>query len=765
MENYQLYRTNLLLGGQMKWDIVLDSDGSSVYVSDFHLTPISPNIPYTSYAEENLLGYKHQDNVKKYFKTIGGYFYNDGLNAEFQHNWPIITKPTDTQTPVIYSDIYDMGCRRAKNYKLYNKQFELFCPVWLEHIDGGFVSIKIIVRAKNTENVIGTRVLRFYENQYKTHNDFVRYFTDYATDCGLYEGNDSLMYIDLTGHKTLVNGLSAKDGIIVTRENLHLTRNLVSRERPLMESDSMIIDTFVSNNMICKQLFNFNFCFNLEDLISSEVTRLVLGDEINITAEVIVNGETLERRDFYTEYDFIPRERYSTFDDGKEYNVFEHLNDNNCLSLIPKNKFAQNVCHWSLCDNNDYIFNLYRGFEGYYVDQITDNTDPDNPKTDIYMYDNEHHYGRTPSLTALQYDKYTNAVGWINWKELENWSDLYAYLIDTMTMKLDGAFFEGGSKGVTYVNGVKYNKRYTGRGFYVLGAVTLGKHVASMATLDKTIDLSDEELGVSLVVYVKSDFVYLITDNKNTLTFANMFNNLRRGSELGKVTGVLNDLYEYMSSKLDPKIISFNGLLNWDYVAGPTNTVSEIEYFKDNNKTDYVLRYDGRIKPTFIKEPGYTLYYKDFVSDVLSVNTSNLKNSLYAKYINSKFEPIYPSIGYSSIKKLKDWTYDTMPNVLVTEHGDTPIPMCYPLEYKWFDAGHIIHVTPYIYFEASNRINSDGTYKSIYEITYDYIKQRFNVTDEVCKYVLSKYDICVDWEYTKLFNINEYHYKIELKLK
>ena len=30
--------------------------------------------------------------------------------------------------------------------------------------------------------------------------------------------------------------------------------------------------------------------------------------------------------------------------------------------LIDKNKISPQICHWSLLDNNDYVFQLYDGF-------------------------------------------------------------------------------------------------------------------------------------------------------------------------------------------------------------------------------------------------------------------------------------------------------------------------------------------------------------------------------------------------------------------
>ena len=105
MENFQLYKTNPLLGGQLKWDIIIDSSNTKLFVSDFHLSPISNNISYTYKSDENLLNNSHQDNVKKYYNEIKGSFYSEALDSEFNHNFPIISKPNEICT--CYSNIYN----------------------------------------------------------------------------------------------------------------------------------------------------------------------------------------------------------------------------------------------------------------------------------------------------------------------------------------------------------------------------------------------------------------------------------------------------------------------------------------------------------------------------------------------------------------------------------------------------------------------------------------------------------------------------------
>ena len=75
MNNYQLYRTNILLGGQMKYDLVADLVDGDVIINDIHITPISDNLPYNKLSDENLLNYDNQENIKNFYTGNLGYFF------------------------------------------------------------------------------------------------------------------------------------------------------------------------------------------------------------------------------------------------------------------------------------------------------------------------------------------------------------------------------------------------------------------------------------------------------------------------------------------------------------------------------------------------------------------------------------------------------------------------------------------------------------------------------------------------------------------
>ena len=190
MNNYQLYHTNILLGGQMKWDLILDLSNNDLVVSDFHLTPISNNVPYNKYSKDQLLNYKHEENVSRFYKKISGHFYKEMVDSKLSSEWPIIKDSDKFQDT--HDGQYEMGCNRAL-YKVYEKQFEFLCPVWLEHLDGD-LSFEISILSKFGGTPLITKVLKLSKGNYSTpegiyHDKFTNYFNSYIYNIGLDKGN------------------------------------------------------------------------------------------------------------------------------------------------------------------------------------------------------------------------------------------------------------------------------------------------------------------------------------------------------------------------------------------------------------------------------------------------------------------------------------------------------------------------------------------------------------------------------------------------
>ena len=745
MNNYQLYRTNLLLGGQMKMDLILNSSYNTLYVADFHLTPISSNASYTYKNDEQLINNSHQDNIKMFYAQNKGIFYKECLNQEFTNNWPNICNENDI-IPT-YSNMYDMGCKRSKYYNQYYKQFEFFCPIWLENIgENDILKFKIDVKNINSNTILGSNTLSFdlIENEY--HNKFINYFNEYISKANL---NDDLININFDTNYATITGLNVNTGLFETKPINNLVQNITYRERPLMETDNMIISYYQDNTMICKQLFNFNLCFNLEDIFSSHIVKMLYGENVKISVSVFIGDTQLEIKDFYTEYDYIPRKIYG---DESDYsaNVLDYLKDNKYIKFIDKNKFCQSICHWSLCDNNDYIFNLYNGFSGLCID-------------DNNIYENDHVYGNTPNTYLSKYDKIANNIGWINMYNVNIWEDFYKYIRYTDKYKLQGTHI---IQDKNYINNIKYN--YIPvlndiKDIYIIGLVINNNLFPDIIQSFKPIKL----FNTSIYILIIDNLIILLTNDANNFTFAKFYNYIKtykNKNNFNDITDVLykntlDELYKFLISRIEPKIVYLSNSLMYTQSDSPIKhiNINEIDYIKEDNVYNYVIRYDGKIKPTFTDNVS-TLYYKDYVS------IENIKNSIYSKYAVLNYEPIYPSIDYCPIKKLNEWNRTIYPKVKVSEHDNNVDILGNNFEYKWFNESHCLILNNEINFIYTKLVSQNDN-KTIDNIIEEKLKNYYNIEDnKKLQFIKNMYNYTINWEYHNSTNIQDYVYNITLKL-
>lgn len=759
MNNYQLYRTNVLLGGQLKWDIIINNSQNTLYVADFHLSPISDNTPYTYKSDEYLVKNSHQDNIKTFYKQTKGYFYSECIDSVFSHNWPIICNPGETIDA--YSNTYDAGCRRSKHFNEYKKQFEFLCPLWLEHINDDItfiISIKDTV--SNTVLASNALILSLKDLHYSYHNSFVNYLNNYLNDAELISGNDNVLNIMLKDNKATITGLNTTNGLFETRSIHNLVDNITSRERPMMEFDNMLIQSFVNNSMICKQLFNFNLCFNIDDIMSGSIINMLYGEDIIVSVDVKIGDNVLEKRNFYTEYEHI--QKYVKSDMEFDANVLDYLHDNHYIKFVDKNKFCQSICHWSLNDNPNYLFNLYDGFSGLYIE-------PD-ASGGYNIYENEHQYCNAPDTIVKKYDKNKNNCGWFTVLDIGNkWDEFYKFIKNPEKNKTKGTFI-GDSH---FINNVKY--RYIPKindGIYLLGLFMDSRLLSSITSTFEN-DCT-EIISNSMYILVNDDVVLILTNNIDNLTFGGffdvLFNFVQHDSSSSNVydnitnthiKNVIDGLYKMMASKVEPSIIVFDKSLTFNTANGPDD-IAEIDYYKDDNFYNYVIRYDGKIKPSFVNNCN-SLYYKDYGSNG---DISRLKNSIYTKYKSNEYEPIYPSIDYCAIKRIDSWSYDALPLIQVLEHDDKVAPYRTTFEYKWFNISKCLILSPEIKVTYKCKRNDDGTYKSLDDIINECLTTYYNTTNtEFIEYIKTLYTYTNKWEYASETNIDDYIYNIVITLK
>lgn len=730
MNNYQLYRTNVLLGGQMKWDIIVDADKTStsssdknLKVSDFHLSPISKNMPFTYNKDTLLLNYNHQTNVKEYYKKHQTYFYKECLDKKFDNCNPIICHDDTDLNINTYSNIYDCGCRRAVNYKTYNKQFEYFCPVWIEKLTKNIIfSFEVItcdnnmtISTSDLELKLELKDLR-NENIDSYHRKFAKYLKTYINDAKLQRGDDELMNIIFRTKFAALKGLNVRSGLFETKSYNNLAEYLTNHERPLIENDNLIIRSFERNNMICKQLFNFNICFNIEDIISENVANMIYGNNVKIKLTIKIDDKILEKRDFYTNYEYVELPENSALTYTK--NALDYLQDYKYFEIIDKNKFYQPICHWTLLDNNEYIFNVYKGFD------IITNYKILEPKNVFYVNN---------------YEEYSKIV------KKENSAHIYKN------------YYANNTK--YYYNPIDANDN----GFYLIGVVvpdeqTINtiKNKYNVEKIHKIIDSNKNDIGELYLITpdLNDNLCVLVCIDDDMLNSCNIYKlyNYMTKNKLVNSGSYVEKIYKTFNTAVDSSLVKYNKIIYFKNTVGPTGRVDEITYYVKNNNNKKVNRFDGKIKP-FFTEKKPILYCKEKILE------SDLQNSVYTNPNYTRFKPVYPSIGYCGIKKLtEDWQYDKLPkeNIL----GNTT-------EYVWFDDNKYIllksKITGKKYSNQDNKnITLDDAIKEIISETYK-IDLELNV--ELINYIKNLYKYTNNLDYASNETTTDYIYNITLELK
>ena len=449
MDNYQLYRSNISLGGQMKWDICIESfanDADEKYdglvVNSLGLSPLSDTIKCQRGFDDTLLNNDHLLNIKNYHNTIEGSFFNTYADPILTSSEPIISEDKSERV-YLHNNILDMGLRRAK-YSIYKKQFEYFCPLWLENYnpDTQQLGFKFSV---NIGNRVVTKILTLGKHVGSDiHNRFVDYLNKYIKDIEL---DDRLIKVDFNNKAAFISGVNAKTGLYTKSKDISiLCDNLLSSERLLLETDNLIIQNFKDNHLIAKQLFNFNFIFDIDEFIVSTTLSEIYGSNVNMNIEayIIEDGvwTKLDRKDFYTNYDNIKCRKVgvgaSTSDinddeqSGIKYyssesdvNILDEIADNRNVDIIDKNKITQNILHWSLVGDNDYIFNIYTGFGGVLKANISEGSEEEYNEiipTILSMSELIEANEGTPTIkdpSPFMKEYFGSIDGYIDWDDIE----------------------------------------------------------------------------------------------------------------------------------------------------------------------------------------------------------------------------------------------------------------------------------------------------------------------------------------------------------
>lgn len=378
--NYRLYRTLTKLSGNMKYDIIVKPNGKNLEATGFNITPIIKN-PHNQPVDDYIVNTTNQLNIKNFYNKNRSIFYDYANSPELMSDYPIIlTKERFKKFKYLktWDDQLFAGCQRMK-YKQYGTSHEILVPVWLEKVNHslrfdihvgtqGFVETHSLIFLKDTP--YNSRLGNF-------HKKLSNYLFKFFNDMGVTEGNDNVITTDLSNNITYISGINVDSGNIQVKKDLNLGSNLLKRERPLLESNSLITNTFPDKKMITTQLMNFNICFDIHDIISFFIQKAPRkNQEVLVWCDVYTDDELLEVRDIYTNHYFVPREtiyegssgNYYTFKSSYPENALDYLGDYKCTEIMHYNKVSQPICHWCINGDKALLFNLYDGFGTVYID-------------------------------------------------------------------------------------------------------------------------------------------------------------------------------------------------------------------------------------------------------------------------------------------------------------------------------------------------------------------------------------------------------------
>ena len=801
MKNYQLYRTNVLLGGQLQLDLVTSSkNGAEIQVDNAHLSPISPMVPFTYSPQENIVLYKHQDNIREFYKKTEGSFYQPFVNPELSHDWPIIypVSSSEEPEPKRYNDTYIYGCRRM-NYNRYSEQFQILVPVWLESVQESLrFEINLYPVSSNNTNPLFHKSLQFKIDDTGTsfNSKLSKYLFDYFKYIRICNDNsgsgNQVININFDGLSS-VHGLEVSSGNLTTKELPSLTSNILYRERPLMEVDNMIIESFKNNHMICKQLMNFSICFSMQDFVSPMLTTELLGQPFRVSVDVYVDGQLLEKKDFFNNYEEIGLHKISENgiglqierDDPQRSNALLYLKDSKCLDLIDKNKLSQNIIHWSISGQNDYMFNVYGGFGHRNI-----SSQGRNP----YCYD--------VYPESLQKQNYTGSdINNYNWLDYIGLDDVN-YLLVNQFESADNTNSEGDPKKIKgflplskkmtvfssnsgeIIHGVKYENKFkvinkeTGdvdydtiyiAFSYKVGnneQCSLGRQLCVIPAEGNNItvwdvignrNVADDTTGY-LSPFKKSKMYLFIIDSKPDINQINRYMKSFLESSTESYD-VLNALFNVLSSAVSPKTIVFNRSLAVVYPDSPSKHTTEFRYTKkDYNINNHIIRYDGSITPTFIDKDSMwsnKIYYKT------KLTSTEFANSEFKTYGGTKYEPLYPSINYFAIEN-RSLDKNHYENLDYEEDEKLYIST----ERPWFDNSQVFYVKNNLEVLVTVNIKESNDVDSlIKEAVLAKIRELYKVTETQATSIYNLYSISMNWEYASNTDIYTYNYYITLNLK
>lgn len=789
---YQLARTSPLISGQVKMNMIMQGEN----VVDLQYTPISNNISFKYSNPVDVLNYTHGENIKRLYNQISDVFYSEVTNPELSlktlHRYDTLIDDTHDNT-------YEMGMKRLE-YQRYKKQFEFFCPFWCNN-PKDLLNVKFVINLQNKNGRI------MYSKAINFSNKIREYINNiYPSIKGTNDLNlEELLFINFNKMQSYIKGINIDKGVMQTVDTSYIVNNLLYIERPVLETDNMLVNLFSTNKLVCPQLFNFNFVFDLDDFLPISFLNELILEKVNVFVDIYLGDEKCPMKDFYTNYEFIPKYdiyegRYLEPDklNPDKNNVLSYLQDYKALSLINKNKLSQGTFHWVLLNNQNSIFNLYNGFSPLYKGEpycnAISNDAPDLMTDEFNMYKNPFGVFKYKNITEINevIDFYDEI------KADENYFTFDFSNLDKNEYQFFGNILIQNSKVLKLKekNDIKklktaiflYNSSFT-------SSKILNIFKTNEIKITGVLNLGEPSKNAFLGYYIENDAIYvflLIKDSISTIDdsvkqiscFSGLFNliyeELLKNNKLNSIdsSSELRDIYDnlnYVSEVLKcaelPRDILFDNSVYSVHASSPSIQSQEVELYKTERFSE-LYRYDSNIIPMFIDLDDKNFfnntywckqYDKTIFQQLSKTNDRDIDNiATYVKFAMDKYSPVYKSIGYYV---LNDTPIDYN-NYYLNEKGYD-----YNKEISWYKANSMIYLPSVINIEFEYDTNSKV---SVEDEIFEYLKEYLSNTTEYDNntynkvfdyYLKNLYKYNMTYDYTDISCIDKLNIKVIFELK
>lgn len=719
---YQLAKTSPYLSGQVRWDMCLSRKPDSRVVADsLYIRPISDNIVYN--GRESALRGNHLDNVRALYKDIEDVFFSaiskfSGHNMLYNSGYDI--DPFD--------HTYEMGLRRAP-YMLYNKQFSFLCPMWIsEDIDYSNLKFKLTISSTtNTRYPYNSQVV------VSLSESIVNYIHEYMRNSasGTPVNNDLLSF-NLDPENAYITGVQVDAGTYSHIDITRLLPNLLALERPLMDFDNIICKQFEQNKIIAQQLININLLFNIQDLVGASMSEALLKKELNIRCEVLYGQQPIELRDLYTNYSFIPGYNITSGMYDETINVLDYLEDYKTKELIYTNKIVQPICHWSLSENPEVMYNMYNGFGPCYT---IDND------SEVYQVDGL--YYNQANLSTDATSVLNNSLNWCNHfiaSTINTNGDIERRIRSACTE--DNRLITLDDRSTIWLN----NNKFDMTGYPELSSLRLdGKVMISTISITNTSQVpQDDETTTHEVVpntglYIDVYKVEISGSNITIITFYSLKDellnfkyiyNLISSIDLEQLESqesqepqprlnlmMLKGLYliRYLYSHwITPYKIEFNtsvlphSALNYSDDPIVNEQCMEVNEYVKYNHYSYVYRYTGNIIPSFIEMSNDTHRRNNNVYHYKQWSKPADIDDTYKQLIIKGLLPEYPRFDGSKV--VDDSFYSLIETKLGIEHDEFYNNDVWVGEFTWLNDSKVFNLEDtYIISITEDRDVSEDT--------------------------------------------------------